>query len=581
MPTVGVNRDELFRALGRTYTFEEFDELCFDFGLEVETAEEEEGQPPVKESEIEYKIEIPANRYDLLCIEGLARGLLVFQEKLQAPHYKAIPPKDGNFQKLVIKPATAQVRPHAVAAVLRNIKFTDERYKSFIALQDKLHQNICRKRSLVAIGTHDLDTIEGPFVYHAKAPKMIRFQALNQTEEKSAPELMELYSGDSHLKPYLPIIQDKPVYPIIYDNNDVILSMPPIINGEHTKITLDTENVFIECTATDLTKAKIVLDIMVTMFSQYCEEPFVVEQAQVVQPDGTTVTYPELPYREEVVDVELINKRIGINVTGEEMARLLTRMCLKSEAIDGGRSLKVEVPPTRADVMHACDILEDVAIAYGFNNLEWTVPQTNTISNQFPINKLTDQMRRELATSGFTEVLTFALCSRDDISEKIKKDLKQTNAVHIANPKTLEFQVGRTTLLPGILKTLYHNKNMPLPLKLFEVSDCMFKDESKDVGARNQRQLCAVNYNTSSGFEVIHGLLDRIMQLMDVKPATDSTGYCIKPAQDPTFFPGRCAAIIVKGKTIGHFGVLHPDVITNFELNQPCSALEINLETFL
>lgn len=576
MPTVSVNKEELFRVLGKTYTFEEFDELCFEFGLEAENAEEEEGQGE-GQGDI-FKIEVPANRYDLLCIEGISRALLVFLERLKAPRYKSIEPKSGARQQLKILPSTAQVRPHAVAAVLRNITFTEERYKSFIDLQDKLHQNICRKRSLVAIGTHDLDTIEGPFIYDAKPPADIKFKALNQTQEYTAVELMKLYSGDSHLKPYLPIIQDKPVYPVIYDKHGVVLSMPPIINGEHTKITLDTKNVFIECTATDLTKAKIVLDTVVTMFSQYCAEPFVVEQAEVIKPDGSSVLYPELSYRHEVVNVEDINKKVGIDISGEEMARLLTKMYLESEVLDDGKNLRVEVPPTRADVLHGCDILEDVAIAYGFNNLNWTIPNTSTISNQFPLNKLTDLMRQEVAASGFTEVLTFALCSRDDIADKLRQDIKTRQAVHIANPKTLEFQVARTTLLPGLLKTLYHNKNMPLPLKLFEISDVIFKDDSKDVGARNERHLCAVNYNKTSGFEVIHGLLDRIMQLLEIRPAQDNTGYFIKASQDATFFPGRCADIMVRGSCIGKLGVLHPDVITTFDLNMPAAALELNLE---
>lgn len=579
MPTVSVNRDQLFKALEKTYTYKDFDDLCFDFGLELEGEEVVEAGQGETTPEVHYKIEIPANRYDLLCIEGITRALLVFLERLKAPRYEAVKPKSGSpMQQLKILPATQQVRPHAVAAVLRNIKFTEDRYKSFIDLQDKLHQNLCRRRTLVAIGTHDLDTIEGPFIYNAKPPSEIKFKPLGQTQEYTAVELMQLYSGDSHLKPYLHIIQDKPVYPIIYDKNDVVLSMPPIINGEHTKITLDTKNVFIECTATDLTKAKITLDTVVTMFSQYCEEPFIIESAEVIQPDGKSIVYPELAYRHEVVSVDHVNKRVGFNVNGDEMAKLLTRMCLKSESVDGGKNVKVEVPPTRADVLHACDIIEDVAIAYGYNNLKWTVPNTNTIANQFSLNKLTDLLRHETAAAGFTEVLTFSLCSRDDIGEKMRKNIKDCNAVHIANPKTLEFQVARTVLLPGLLKTIYHNKNMPLPLKLFEISDVVYKDPKKDVGARNERHMCAVNYNKSSGFEVIHGLLDRIMQLMEIPPPDGNKGYYIKAIEDPTYFPGRCADIIVKGKSVGRLGVLHPDVITKFELNLPCAALEINLE---
>ncbi|XP_041378257.1 phenylalanine--tRNA ligase beta subunit-like [Gigantopelta aegis] len=591
MPVISVKRDELFKALGRTYSEEEFDELCFEFGVELdevtsekEQIEREQGKEKAKDASdiIEYKIDIPANRYDLLCMEGLTRGILVFLEKIKAPRYKAVTPPHGEIQQLLIQPTTAQVRPHAVAAVLRRVTFTPDNYQSFISLQDKLHQNICRKRSLVAIGTHDLDTVKGPFIYTAKPPGEIKFKPLGQTQEYTAAELMKLYSTDSHLRAYLPIIQDKPVYPVIYDSNGIVLSMPPIINGEHSKITMETKNVFIEATATDLHKAKIVLDTIVTMFSEYCAEPFVVESAEVVQPDGTRVIYPELPYRHEVINVAATNRRVGINLTSDKMAALLSKMCLESEVVDGGQNIRVEIPPNRHDVIHACDIWEDVAIAYGFNNIKMTIPDTNCIADQFPLNKLTDLLRQDVAASGFTEVLTFALCSREDIAEKVGHKIEETKAVHIANPKTAEFQVGRTSLLPGILKTVHYNRNMPLPLKLFEVSDVMYQDPSKDVGVRNERRLCAVNYNTSSGFEIIHGLLDRVMQQLEVQHSHEpEAGYHLEACDDPAFFPGRCANIICRGKPIGQLGVLHPDTVTKFDLNMPCSALEITIEPFL
>ncbi|KAK3598111.1 hypothetical protein CHS0354_006069 [Potamilus streckersoni] len=582
MPTITVNSDELFVGLGRSYTLEQLDELCFDFGLEVEACEEVDKMGQLVVDSTKFKFEVPANRYDLLCVEGLIRALNIFLGRQKAPRYKAVHPSDQRLmQQLKILPATQQVRPFAVAAVLRDITFTEYNYASFIDLQDKLHQNICRKRTLVAIGTHDLDTLQGPFIYDAKPPAQIKFRPLNQIKEFTASEMMEMYSLDSHLKPYLPIIRDKPVYPIIYDSNGVVLSMPPIINGEHSKISLQTRNVFIECTATDLTKAKIVLDTIVTMFSQYCAKPFEVEAAEVIQVDGTKVVYPELPYRKEVVDVEDINNKVGIRISAEKMATLLTRMCLESKVIAEGKSLEVEVPPIRADVIHPCDIIEDVAISYGFNNIEWTFPKTTSIGSQFILNKLTDKLRHDIAAAGFTEVLTFALCSREDISIKLRTKLEDTKAVHIANPKTLEFQVARTTLLPGLMKTIHSNKNMPLPLQLFEISDIVLKDPETDTGAGNERHVCAVNYNKTSGFEIIHGLLDRIMQLLEVPPGKDKGGYYLRASDKPTFFPGRCAEVIALGQTIGYMGILHPEVVTGFDLNLPCAALEINIEPFL
>ncbi|XP_041126252.1 phenylalanine--tRNA ligase beta subunit-like [Polyodon spathula] len=589
MPTVSVKRDLLFHALGREYTDEEFDELCFEFGLELDEITSEKDIISKEQGDVKaegasdvilYKIDVPANRYDLLCLEGLVRGLQVFKERTEAPRYKRVNPVDGEPQRLIITEETALVRPHAVAAVLRNITFTKDRYESFIELQEKLHQNVCRKRTLVAIGTHDLDTISGPFTFTAKPPADIKFKPLNQSKEYTAPELMNLYKTDSHLRHFLHIIEDKPVYPVIYDSNGIVLSMPPIINGDHSKISVNTKNVFIECTATDVTKAKIVLDMVVTMFSEYCDEPFTVEAAEVVYPDGKSCIYPELPYRKETMTSDFINKKVGFNETPESIAKLLTRMYLKSEVIGEGGEIEVEIPPTRSDIIHACDIVEDAAMAYGFNNLKRTMPRTYTVANQFPLNKLTELLRQDLAAAGFTEALTFALCSQEDIAEKLNKDISTTKAAHIANPKTAEFQVARTTLLPGLLKTVAANRKMPLPLKLFEISDVVLKDETKDVGARNNRRLCAVYYNKSPGFEVIHGLLDRTMQLLDVKPDREK-GYCIQAVEDSTFFPGRCAEVFANGQSIGRLGVLHPDVISKFELTMPCSALDIDIEPFL
>uniref|UniRef100_A0A9J7ZUB0 Phenylalanine--tRNA ligase beta subunit n=1 Tax=Cyprinus carpio carpio TaxID=630221 RepID=A0A9J7ZUB0_CYPCA len=593
MPTVSVKRDLLFEALGQKYTDEEFDELCFEFGLELDeiTSEkeilirEQGGEKAEGASDVVlYKIDVPANRYDLLCLEGLVRGLQVFKEKLEAPRYKRVSPADGGEpQRLVITEETASVRPHAVAAVLRNITFTQERYESFIELQEKLHQNICRKRTLVAIGTHDLDTISGPFTYTAKPPGEIRFKPLSQSREYTAAELMSLYKTDSHLRHYLHIIENEPLYPIIYDSNGIVLSMPPIINGDHSKISLNTKNIFIECTATDLTKVnRFTLIITVCLF--VCFNTFFilfrVEEAEVVYPDGRLSVYPELAYRTETLSGDFINKRVGINESAESIAQLLTRMCLRSEVSGEGDLIQVEIPPTRADVIHACDIMEDAAIAYGFNNIVRSTPRTYTVANQLPVNKLTELLRQDLTAAGFTEALTFALCSEEDIADKLRKNITETRAVHISNPKTADFQVARTSLLPGLLKTIAANRKMPLPLKLFEISDVVLKDETKDVGARNNRRLCAVYYNKSPGFEVIHGLLDRVMQLLDVKPGRNQ-GYHIQAAEDSTFFPGRCAEIFSCGKSIGHLGVLHPDVISRFELTMPCSAIDIDIEPFL
>lgn len=590
MPTIGIKRDLLFKSLGKKYTDEEFEKLCFQFGLELDEvtsekrmASKELGQANaiVEDSEeIIYKIDIPANRYDLLCLEGLVLGLKIFLGQISPPVFKALKPAKGSVIQMKVLPDTSIIRPYIVAAVLRDIYFTKESYDSFIDLQDKLHQNICRKRSLVSVGTHDLDTLEPPFVYDAKPPKNIKFVPLNHDKELDALGVMDLYSSHVQLKQYLHIIKDSPVYPVITDKKGVVLSLPPIINGDHSKITLDTKNVFIEVTATDLTKANIVLDTLVCMFSQYCKNEYTAEYCEVIYPDGACHLYPQLLYRKENILVDKVNQIIGINEKGEHIEQLLSKMSLSS-SLQSESELEVDIPPTRHDVIHPCDIYEDVAIAYGYNNIVRVLPNTNTIGNQLPINKLSDLLRNIIGQAGFTEALTFSLCSEEDISTKL--GYKDILAVHISNPKTLEFQVCRNTLLSGILKTIAANKKMPLPLKIFEVSDVILKDETAEVGARNERRLCAVNCNKNAGFEIVHGLLDRVMLALDVPRGSLSSqrGYYLNKCDDPAFFPGRSAEICWNKKTIGKIGVLHPDVLNKFDLVNPCSAIEIEIESFL
>uniref|UniRef100_A0A069DWA5 Phenylalanine--tRNA ligase beta subunit n=1 Tax=Panstrongylus megistus TaxID=65343 RepID=A0A069DWA5_9HEMI len=589
MPTISIKRDLLFKALNQTYTEEEFTFLCFDFGLELDdvTSErqmiiKEQGANAVADGsdDVIYRIEVPANRYDLLCLEGLVVALLVFQNRMQFPHYKAINPGDPKgMQRMFIKPNTKSIRPHVVAAVLRDITFDTEVYASFIDLQEKLHQNLARKRTLVSIGTHDLDTIQGPFTYDALPPDQIKFKPLNQDKEYTGKEIMELYANHAQLKQYLHIIKDSPYYPIITDANGVVLSLPPIINGDHSKIKLTTKNVFIEVTATDLHKAHIVLDTMVTAFSYHCKNRFSAEKCEIVWTDGSKHKTPTLSYRKEVIDTKKVNEYIGFKVQAGELAGMLTRMCLQSKTT-GGADIVVRVPPTRHDILHAVDIYEDAAIAFGYNNIVKKEPNFATVAIQDPLNKLSNQLRHEIAYAGFAEVLSFSLCSKDDISKKLKIPYEETRAVEISNPKTLEFQVVRTSLIPGLLKSLSFNKDVPLPIKLFEISDVVYCDETTDTGARNLRKLCALYYDKRAGFEYLHGLLDRVMQVLDI-PWEKEGGYYLSAINDDTFFPKRAAEILWRGNRIGKIGVLHPDVINAFDLPLPCSVMEMTIEPFV
>ncbi|CAA2996313.1 Probable phenylalanine--tRNA ligase beta subunit [Olea europaea subsp. europaea] len=265
------------------------------------------------------------------------------------------------------------------------------------------------------------------------------------------------------------------------------------------------------------------------------------------------------------------------------VACLLNKMQLHAEhsvSEDKQTSFIVSVPPTRSDILHPCDVAEDVAIAFGYNE----IPKAKLASLQpQSLNQLSELIRMEIAMLGYTEVLTWILCSyKENFTMLNRKDNKATAAIN-GNPRSAEFEVVRTSLMPGILKTIGHNKDHPKPIKIFDVGDVVLLDETKDVGASNHRHLAALYCGATSGFELIHGLVDRIMEVTGtsfVSPG-NGTGYYIQSSEEPEFHPGRQASVIYKGKQIGTFGIVHPQVLDNFDIPDPCSFMEINIENFL
>ncbi|KAJ1663367.1 phenylalanine--tRNA ligase subunit beta [Coemansia sp. RSA 1813] len=582
MPTLAVDKEELFAHLGNKYDTEQFSELCFEFGIELEEDTSQEGELAPGER-AQLKIDIPANRYDLLCFEGLSRALGIFLGIEETPKYRVVPV--ARPHRITVAKECAQIRPYVVGAILRGVTFTEERYKSFIDLQDKLHRNLCRKRTLVSIGTHDLQTVQGPFTYEARKPEDIKFVPLNQTEEMDGHRVIKFYESDMYIKKFLDIIRNSPVYPVIYDANHTVMSLPPLINSEHSKITMDTKDVFIEITATDMTKAVIVLNILLTMFSCYCKDPFTVEPVEVVYPDGKSAVYPEYEPRTVKTSSTYLNGIVGIKQTDSEIVGLLKRMSM--EATVQGSEISVKLPLTRPDVLQECDIAEDLAIAFGYNNIPRVQNNAATVGKPLALNTLSDIVRHKMAMSGWIEALTLSLCSHKENFEFIRRNDKGDEAVVLENPKSAEYQVCRTSLLPGLLKTIRENMKHAMPYKIFEVSDVVFKAPSKERGTRNERHACGLFSGLSAQFEVTQGLLDAVMVAIAVPPSTESgRHYYLRESENPTYLPGRCASVMYTDKNgvttaIGSIGVIHPEVLTNFELDYPVSAFEINIEHFV
>ena len=594
MPTVIVNREALFKAIGKTFTDEEFDNLCFEFGIELDdvTSEkdmfknEQQKEGENLSSEVLYKIEVAANRYDLLCLEGLALALRIFLEKQKMPEIKPLNVLPEEERQLIVYNSVNDVRPVGLCAILRDINFTDETLKGFMDLQDKLHNNICRGRKLVSMGTHDLDTVKGPFYYRALKPEHIHFIPLNREEEVNGDGLMSILKEDPKLGKYLYLLEGKEKYPVMMDSNGVIMSVPPIINSQHTKMTLNTHNVLLDVTGLDYTKCEIVLNTLIAMFSIYCKNPFTVEEVKVVsQKTGEGKIYPDLTPRKFKTDIKYLKTLTGItDITPEKIVKLLEKMELQAKILNSNE-LEVSAPITRSDILHPCDIAEDLAISYGYNNIKKELTKTKTHGVQQPYNKLTDLFRNEMSMGGYVEFLTMALLSHKDLFTNMLKDSKDDKTVQILYSKTKEFEYIRSSLIPGILKSIEGNKANQLPFKIFEISDVVLIDKNNEVGASNRRKLCFAYTNTSSAMEIIQGMVDLLMKkiglIFNCEKDIDKK-YTIKKSNNPIFFEDRQAEIFIQDNiNIGIYGIIHPKVLKNFGIKNPVTLCEIDLQLIM
>lgn len=591
MPIVSVDKEKFFNSLKKKLNSEEFEDLCFDFGIELD---EDTSETCAENERAQLKIEVPANRYDLLCLEGLLKALNEFLGLATVPEYKL--KKVENMISLKVNKNTSTVRQYISAAILRNIKFDEYSYQSFISLQEKLHGSICRDRVLVAIGTHDLDKIKAPFLYDACLPEDIKFVPLNQKKQMNGKELMDFYSTDKNIGKYLHIIKDSPFYPVVYDSEKKVCSLPPIINSNYSKIELDTKNVFIEVTGTDRVKTNITLNQVALLFSKYSSHPFEVEPVNIISDhNNASFISPDIKSRKLPVSLSYINSCLDLNLDVSAARRLLTRMSYTFFDHPDKDILGVIVSPLRSDVLSSCDVLEDVAIAYGYNNLkksdvkiELQTPVPNSI------NLVSDILRLQSAQSGYTELMTLTMNSLDENFKFMKLDSNSPSAVYLQNPKTIEYQVVRDSLIPGILKSIAKNKDHPQPIKVFEVGDVVLRNDSLERAAYNQRNWTSIYAGKSSGFEHLQGLLTKIMASMgiiwlenNIRNLSKKKGFWLEPSENyPYFFPSRAADIHVRlteksdSFIAGKIGVLHPLVLKNFDIPFAASALEVLLDVF-
>ena len=550
MPVITVNMREFFRILGEELSEEELSSLLEYTKVNLESYDQEEG---------EMEFEVTADRMDLVTMEGLVRMIKGLTEReLGIPNY---PMRRKAFQVRVTE-RVKKVRPYVVAALVKGVDLTtEESLISLIEAQEKIHDTLGRKRKRVSIGLHDFSKVVPPITYDARPADKVAFVPLGEYAEMTAQEVLEQTEKG---REYAHLIENpENLVPLILDSRDEVLSLPPIINSELTRLTPGVRDLFIDVTGTDLRAISYTLEIIVSALG---ERGGKIHTLEVIYPDMTLET-PEPEPSEMFVSEDFIRRMVGISMSSEEIIHQLRRARL--DASSDGSVVKVKIPGYRADFLHPVDVAEEVAITYGLNSLGYELPlNVMTVGKRHPREKISSLVRTLMIGLGYQEVLNYIMTSRAFLFSSVGRE--ERPVVEVANPVSENYSVLRDSLIPGLLHFLAANTHAKYPQRVFEVGDVVVVDESYETRARDERRLAAAYADYSVGFEDIYSHL---------KALTDNSGLELElePHHERPFLEGRCAKVIVNGRESGLIGEIDPEVLLKLGITVPVALFEIRL----
>jgi phenylalanyl-tRNA synthetase beta chain len=350
--------------------------------------------------------------------------------------------------------------------------------------------------------------------------------------------------------------------------------MPPIINSNDLgRVTQDTHNLLVEVTGTINQTVLNTLNLVTTALIdrggkahtatiQYPDDPS--------YPHGKTVT-PNFQETPKTLDIEYANRIIGLKLTGKVIADLLQTAgfgvaSVKEKAVD------VLIPCYRIDVMHQVDLVEEVAVAYGYNNIEplWRDLPTTGYARQE--QRLIDAAREIIVGAGYQEVLNYTLTNPDTLFTKMNQEKEPV--AELLNPKLVTMTCVRNKLLPGLMEFLSVNQSVEFPQKIFELGKITIPDGTCETKTRDEEWLAAAVAHPNAGFSEIKACLDAFFVNMNI-------AWQIKPVEDASFMEGRVGSVFVEGTSIGLVGEVSPFVLEAWKLENPTAAFEINLQPIL
>lgn len=605
MPVVAIPLDELFGYLGRELPPEELELQLHRFGSSVEgwatarrwrcpscgalseSGEGEELAPPACDGcgadlrdparhatpagDVRVlRMELLAVRPDLFDPAGLARGLAGFLGDVAgSPRYEL----ERGPLTLTVDPGVAgpdTYRPRIVAATVHGLKFDDAKLRSLMKLQENVHWALGRDRKLAAIGVHDFSKVTGTaFRYRAAAKQGgVRFTPLgfDTSDPSQALDPAEILARHPKGKAFARLLEKGSKVPVLEDEKGNVLSMPPIINGELTRVTLDTTDVLVDVTGLEDRHIDRALNIVVTSLLEACPGSSA-RSVEVRYADGARIT-PDFAPQEVVIDPAAAGRLIGVPWTPDEVLDLLRRM--RHEARREGDKIRVFVPAWRADILHPRDLFEDVAIAYGYDRLPAVQLTSATYGKPDPREERQALARRALVGQGFLEVMTLSLVS----AEAARRGADGAEPVTIENPVTQDQAVVRTSLLPGLLDTLAVNLGHTYPQRLCEVGVACFVDPTTPTGGGEKLLAALAIAGDGQGYAVGRSALDQFLAEMGV-PAGAAV---YAPSSSDLFLPGRGAEVRIGGRTVARLGEVHPAVLERLKFVHPVVVAEVEID---
>lgn len=508
------------------------------------------GSEVEREEEDKTDVQFFPNRPDLYSAEGTARALRGYLGLETGLIKYSVKPSGITFS---VDKNLEGIRPFLGSAVIRNLKMDNNMIESLMGLQESLHWAVGRGRKKVAIGVHDLDKVEDPFSYIA-ADKSTKFVPLDFDDEMTLDEILENHPKG---KAYAGIVDKFSRYPLIVDSKNRVCSFPPIINGELTRVTENTRNILLDVTGIEPRAVSVAVNILCAAFAEMGAD---IESVTI---DG--VESPSMKPSKKNVSVKECEELTGIPMTAPLLISLLEKMRFGAEIVNDD-VVRVMIPCYRSDIMHEYDIYEDAAIAYGYDNIKTSLPPSFTVGKPHPVQELYSQVRAVMTGLSFIENTPFTLTS-EKVSYEMMNRPENPAALHVLHPISEDQTIIRTDILPMLMESLSINRSRELPQEIFACGDVVENLETYP-------KMAAASIHSAADFSKVYAVVDSFCNMMSID-------YLIKEGNDPAFIEGRCGAIFSGKNRIGVFGEIHPDVLTNFGLEHPVCAFEMDLRYLL